>query len=104
MTTTAHTDSTAGLHLSGVELAFRDGDETLYALAGIDLEVARGEILAVVGPSGAGKSSLLAVAGGILYAGYHAQRTYCTAKREWLGDFARARIWGVRGFSPDTAP
>ena len=27
MTTTAHTDSTAGLHLSGVELAFRDGDE-----------------------------------------------------------------------------
>ena len=65
MTTTAHTDTTPGLRMSGVELAFRDGDEKLYALAGIDLEVARGEVLAVVGPSGAGKSSLLAVAGGL---------------------------------------
>src|SRR5690606_8365197 len=65
MTTTAHTDATAGLRLSGVELAFEDGDETLYALAGIDLEVARGEVLAVVRPSGPGKASLLAVAGGL---------------------------------------
>ncbi|MBB1033184.1 ABC transporter ATP-binding protein [Dietzia sp. CQ4] len=68
MTTTTHTrDASApGLRLSGVELTFRDGDQTVYALAGIDVEVARGEVLAVVGPSGAGKSSLLAVAGGLL--------------------------------------
>jgi hypothetical protein len=33
---------------------------------------------------------LIAVAGGLLYAGYHSQRTYCAAKREWLGDFAKA--------------
>lgn len=68
MTTTTHTGdaSTPGLRLSGVELTFRDGDQTVYALAGVDVEVARGEVLAVVGPSGAGKSSLLAVAGGLL--------------------------------------
>ncbi|MBB1030294.1 ABC transporter ATP-binding protein [Dietzia sp. SLG310A2-38A2] len=58
--------TTPGLRLSGVELTFQDGDQTLYAVAGIDVEVARGEVLAVVGPSGAGKSSLLAVAGGLL--------------------------------------
>ena len=67
MTNSAPDDTTTpGLRLSGVELTFQDGDQTLYALDSIDLEVARGEVLAVVGPSGAGKSSLLAVAGGLL--------------------------------------
>ncbi|AVZ39217.1 MULTISPECIES: ABC transporter ATP-binding protein [unclassified Dietzia] len=68
MTTTTRTGdaSAPGLRLNGVELTFRDGDQTLYALDGVDVEVARGEVLAVVGPSGAGKSSLLAVAGGLL--------------------------------------
>ena len=65
-TRTADTADAPGLRLSGVDLAFQDGDQTLFALSGIDLEVARGEVLAVVGPSGAGKSSLLAVAGGLL--------------------------------------
>jgi len=65
-TRTAGTADTPGLRLSGVDLAFQDGDQTLYALSGVDLEVARGAILAVVGPSGAGKSSLLAVAGGLI--------------------------------------
>ena len=67
MTNSAPDDTTTpGLRLSGVELTFQDGDQIQYALDNIDVEVARGEVLAVVGPSGAGKSSLLAVAGGLL--------------------------------------
>lgn len=66
MTASVPTATASGLSLDGVDLTFRDGDQTLHALDGVDLEVARGEILAVVGPSGAGKSSLLAVSGGLL--------------------------------------
>ena len=39
---------------------------TLGVLADIDLDVAEGEILAVIGPSGCGKSTLLGILGGLL--------------------------------------
>jgi len=37
----------------------------VHALRGVDLDVARGELIAVVGPSGCGKSSLLNILAGI---------------------------------------
>lgn len=51
------------LHLTGVTRSFTQGGATLEVLRGVDLSVARGEVVALVGPSGAGKSTLLHIAG-----------------------------------------
>jgi lipoprotein-releasing system ATP-binding protein len=45
--------------------AYRSGDAELVVFSGLSLEVARGEMLALVGESGAGKSTLLHLLGGL---------------------------------------
>ncbi|WP_045392864.1 ABC transporter ATP-binding protein [Falsirhodobacter sp. alg1] len=46
------------LSISGLDLDFRTRSGTVKALEGIDLDLARGEILGIVGESGSGKSVL----------------------------------------------
>ena len=51
------------LKLSHIARSFGKGDTKLEILKDINLEIGKGEIVALVGPSGSGKSTLLHIAG-----------------------------------------
>jgi putative ABC transport system ATP-binding protein len=53
------------LELHDVFKIYRSGPVETVALRGVDLEVRKGELLAILGPSGCGKSTLLALAAGL---------------------------------------
>ncbi|HET6188378.1 MAG TPA: ATP-binding cassette domain-containing protein, partial [Trebonia sp.] len=53
------------LELRGVSKTYGQEPTTVHALAGVDLSVRAGEMVAVMGPSGSGKSTLLTIAGSL---------------------------------------
>ncbi|HTR36545.1 MAG TPA: ABC transporter ATP-binding protein [Bryobacteraceae bacterium] len=57
------TDEAALISLNGVTKVFQTDEVETHALAGIHLQLKKGEYLAISGPSGCGKSTLLAILG-----------------------------------------
>lgn len=53
------------LEAIGLHKIYKNGANELHVLKGIDLNVKKGEVLALLGPSGAGKSTLLHLLGGL---------------------------------------
>ena len=53
------------VRIRGLGKSYERAGETLTVLAGLDLDVARGDYVALMGPSGSGKSTLLNLIGGL---------------------------------------
>ena len=51
------------IDLQGIRKAYRTGNNVLQVLKGIDLHIAKGELVSIMGSSGSGKSTLLNIIG-----------------------------------------
>ena len=54
------------LKVTGLTKSFGSGSSKLSVLKGIEMEIGKGEMVALMGPSGCGKSTLLNIIGGLL--------------------------------------
>jgi NitT/TauT family transport system ATP-binding protein len=54
------------VRVSGVQKSFQTGSTLTTALAGIELDIRRGEFVSLIGPSGCGKSTLLRLIGDLM--------------------------------------
>jgi putative ABC transport system ATP-binding protein len=59
----AETPAPALIRLTGVTKVYGHGDAQVHALAGVDLDIQRGEFVAIMGPSGSGKSTAMNIVG-----------------------------------------
>jgi lipoprotein-releasing system ATP-binding protein len=75
----------------GLQRSFKQGDLTIEVLRGADLQVAPGEIVALVGPSGSGKSTMLQAVG-LLEGGFKGSIRLQGQEAAELDDSGRTRL------------
>jgi lipoprotein-releasing system ATP-binding protein len=84
-------DATPVLVTRGLQRSFNQGDVTIEVLRGVDLDVASGEIVALLGPSGSGKSTLLQAVG-LLEGGFKGSIRLKGEEAAELDDEGRTRL------------
>jgi lipoprotein-releasing system ATP-binding protein len=84
------------IRAEGLAKSYRSGDSELVIFSGLDLDVPRGERLALVGESGAGKSTLLHLLGGLDRptegAIYFGHKDICKLPQNELADFRNREL------------
>ena len=86
------------LSVKNLTVQFRVRGQTLTALRGVDLELHRGETLAIVGESGSGKSVLTKTLVGMLEANGHIEKGSILFEGQELTCLKRKRDWAqIRG-------
>ncbi|MBU1906251.1 MAG: ABC transporter ATP-binding protein, partial [Candidatus Omnitrophica bacterium] len=83
------------LEVNNIHKIFKNGKKSLTVLKGVDLNIKKGEFVAIVGPSGAGKSTLLHILGG-LDSPSQGQVIFQGADIYSLGDSAISRLRNQR--------
>ncbi|MES2138051.1 MAG: ABC transporter ATP-binding protein [Pseudomonadota bacterium] len=79
------------LRTRDLQRSFVQGDVTIEVLRGVDLDVAPGEIVALLGPSGSGKSTLLQAVG-LLEGGFKGSIQLNGEEASALDDDGRTRL------------
>jgi lipoprotein-releasing system ATP-binding protein len=84
------------IRATGLTKSYRSGDGELVIFSDLDIDVARGERLALVGESGAGKSTLLHLLGGLDRptggAIYFGHKDICKLPQNELADFRNREL------------
>jgi lipoprotein-releasing system ATP-binding protein len=79
------------LAVRDLKRSFRQGGVTIEVLRGVNLEVGRGEIVALLGPSGSGKSTLLQAVG-LLEGGFEGSIRLADEEAAGLDSDGRTRV------------
>ena len=79
------------VRLRGLTRSFEQGGERIDVLRGVDLDIERGEIVALLGPSGSGKSTMLQAVG-LLEGGFTGQIEIAGVPAHQLASDARTTL------------